>query len=254
MSQKEPQGSVMSGAHGWLVTSTLLLACALPLAGCADGDPALTQENIDTASAALSSDPSGWVYFTTNNPGYPQFINDEVVLIPDNQYQAAAVALSKEYYSPPYSVEFEYLMFDDDGGVLWNWNSADGVVLMLNKDDRPYTGGAALPTGYARAFIKDGTGYGVHFATYGTRSIFLQDGNGAMLAQTQNYAVYTNGKWAKVHVDVTSSRIKVFFNGVPQLDWSGDFIETGWSVAIGAATGAADSEHRIRGARVIQRH
>lgn len=229
---------------------------ALSLIGCgvdARGEASAAVEavaEVGEASQALGSevvpfDTFSWSYFTNNDPGHPRLLGNEAILIPDDAYNAAAVALYRQDLFPPYRVELELRTYDEDGGPIWN--SADGVVVMVGKDRAAY---GVPPTGGERGFIRDGSGYGVHFVTYGYRRIVLTNGHGQELASVPYEGTYTGGEWRSVRVDVESNGIRVLVGGTPVLSWAGTVSRQFGGIGLGAATGGADSEHRVRNVRI----
>jgi hypothetical protein len=240
-------------------------ACASMTAGCAfdaaieDGsqeelaaDFEAGEEDIGEAEQELGAavvpfDTFSWSYFrSSNNQDHPRLIGNEAILVPDNRYSASAAAFYRQDLLPPYVVEFDFSTFDDDGGP--SWNSADGVVLMLAKNRATYAN-MAPSTGDTSGFIADGTGIGVQFATYGSRQIKIKNGNNAVLASTPFSDAYTAGAWKSVKVEVELDSITVT-SGATQLTWSGPVGTQYGGIGFGAATGAADSQHRIRNVKI----
>ncbi len=182
---------------------------------------------------------------------------NEIVLIPDNVYNSASALSYKEEVSLPYKVSFEYATSDDDGGYGYPyiWHSADGVALSFGKDKTTYQN-TSLPHGSGRGFISDGTGYGLHFKTYGRREILLTDGHGNILRSFGFRDTYSSGRWVKVEVEIDlSGNVSVFLNSSlafqEKLADTSD-LKTYKSLAFSAATGAADGLHKIRNFQVIK--
>ncbi len=212
----------------------------------AGAEEAIAPEQLGETFQALGTqivpfDTTSWTFHRNNNAGYPRLLGNQAIFIPDDRYSASAVAFYRSALQPPYRVEFDYRTFDDDAGP--STNSADGFVLMLGKNPGAY---GVPPAGGTRGFILDGTGYGVHLSTFGTRTISLTDGNGNVLASVPNNATYTAGLWKRVRVDVEPNAIRVYFDGAQQLSWSGTVNTQHGGVGLGAATGASDSEHSVR--------
>lgn len=198
------------------------------------------------ASTCLDFDSVNWTYVgNAANVGHPVASGSgEIVLTEDNVPDASAAVIATTPLTLPYRIAFDYLTDDDDGGrSLW-YNSADGVVLMFQKDLSTY---ADPPTGGTTGFLDDGTGMGVRLATYDVRRMEILDGNNMAVATAYANRVYTGGQWRHVVVEVTASGVTAHFDhGVRNLAWRGAVPTQfdGWGLA--AATGGSDSEHRIR--------
>lgn len=202
-------------------------------------------------SSPLLFDLAGWTYHANGNnvPGHPQVTNTATTtLIPDNCYQAGAAVLSTLDPLPPFAVEFEFSIYDDDGGPVYN--SADGIAFMFAKDRGAY---GTPPSGSARGVISDGIGYAVHFSIWGTRQVILTDGLGTPLqtnASPTVASVYTDGQWQPVRVEVRSSSVQVLYDGVLIIDQAISVGTIHRAFGFGAGTGDADGEHRIRNVRL----
>lgn len=193
--------------------------------------------------------------FSKNNKnGYPKINRYEITLVPDQKKKAAGVIFLKSKMGVPFEINFDYSIYGDDGGDPWA--SADGLVFMFCKNSSAYET-QKPPTGGNRGFIEDGTGYGVHFAIYGwNRGILLKDGYGDLLKSAffdRNSArrdIYTHGEWRHVKITVHESSIVVFYEGKPVLRWDYKIDTEHKGIGFGAATGAADGEHKIRNVTV----
>lgn len=189
-----------------------------------------------------------FTFYANNNPGYPKYgTMSEIDLVPDDRGSASAVAFLKERLLPPYSVQFEYYIWDNDGSTTNLTTTGDGIVVMLNKNQAAY---GTPPAGGARGFINDGTGYGVNFNLFGTRRVYLTDGSLNQLATADNPLVYTGGAWVTAKVDVGVSSIAVSINNVLQFTWSGAVNQAYAGLAFGAATGGADADQRVRNVQI----
>jgi hypothetical protein len=238
-------------AVGLAMSAPALLAtgCGPDIAGPQDeAGIVLTEIPKGLATQTLALNDGSWTFHNNNNPGFPLFPSStEAFLLPDNRYSAAVVAFYKQDVSPPYTVEFEYLTFDDDAGSTWN--SADGVVLMVGKNRETYAS-RLPPAGGSRGFIADGTGYGVHFNTFNNRGIFITNGYNTPLNSISDSSTYTHNTWRKVRVDVQPQGITVFVDGSQRLAWTGTVSTQFKGMGLGAATGGSDSEHRIRNVKL----
>lgn len=175
---------------------------------------------------------------------YPQYIDKIITLTPDDTKNQGAVMWWKSQWKPPFQVSFEYSIWDDDGDVKNLWNSADGIVMMFCKNKKDYP---TPPSGGMRGFVEDGTGYGVHIATYGyDRGMLLKNGKGVTLDSYPENEVYTDGNWRKVTVEVGENKIRVRLDGDLALFWEGEIDDEYGGFGFGAGTGGADSEHRLR--------
>ncbi|WP_372367602.1 hypothetical protein [Candidatus Uabimicrobium sp. HlEnr_7] len=186
-----------------------------------------------------------WNYYQTNNKQYPVADGNTVTLTPDDRTEAAAAVWYKKEVSIPFAVAFEYSIYDNDGGINNIYNSADGFVFMFAKNAKKYNN---PPTGGDCGFKKDGTGYGVFFTTYESRRIMVRDGNDSLITDKWDKSIYTHGKWRKVKIVVYANKINVYLdkNSKPTISheykWNNEYKNIGFS----AATGGADSEHKIR--------
>lgn len=197
-------------------------------------------------------------YYERQNPGYPEREGDEIVLIPDNRQSAVAVILLKQEAALPFGIEFEYSIYDDDGGNDYSqrYNSGDGLVFMFLKNLKSYET-QVLPDGGGRGFIQDGTGYGVHFKIYDEREIYLEDPDGNILGSSLYYNrrdrlpdIYTHREWRKVRIWVTATSVTVNYADQDIFTWDGQLTTSFKGIGFGAATGGADAEHKIRNVKI----
>jgi len=215
----------------------------------------------DTVSGACNTtlpfNDANFNYYSTANNTLVPSDNTELELIPDDFTSVGTAVFLEQAITPPYSIEFEYTVFDDDGetNILVSTNSGDGIVVMLLKDESPYNS-VEPPTGSSRGY-HPGDGYGVHFDIYGTRNMHITDGAGAQLAYFQNFApsVYPHGEWRRVKVTVRSDSIVVGYDGRSGfidefLRYDGNLVLDYSGLAIGAATGGSDGQHKIRNVTV----
>jgi hypothetical protein len=196
-------------------------------------------------------------FHNQNAQDYPQWAGDAMVLLPDNLYGAAAAVFLKTDVAAPFVIEFEYSLFDDDGGTGEIWNSADGLTFMFLKNRAAYeVAGVTPPTGGGQGFIRDGTGYGVFFSIYGERRIELRDGDGNILTSSQYFVgataphIYTHGQWQPVRIEINRDGVNVDSGGERIFNWNGELSDTFAGVGFSAATGGADAEHKIRNIRL----
>jgi hypothetical protein len=185
---------------------------------------------------------------SNSNPGFPRVEGERMTLIPENRSGAAgAVFLNNQPVKPPFAVQFEYNTYHRNGGGPWD--TGDGLVLMFGR--RPLSRRDVLPTGGGRAFVTDGSGYGVHVALYGEeRGLILTDGTGRALASRRNPAVYTHERWATLRVEVERDGVRVYLDGALQIDWRGQVNSSFTGLGIGAGTGDANALHAIRDLRL----
>ena len=202
--------------------------------------------------------PKNLIYYSANNKGYPKVNGREMTLIPVNHYSAAQVVFFKSNAPMPFEIEFEYSIYDQDGGSDYGsrWHSADGLVFMFlkNRDAYKYK---QPPAGVERGVIDDGTGYGVHFAIYGNRTVELKNPAGKILGSSLYYRrkeqlpdVYTHGQWRKVIIRVTESSVMVNYADHPVISWSGKLDTAFRGIGFGAGTGGANGEHKIRNVKI----
>ena len=182
--------------------------------------------------------------YSTSVSDYPRLANgnEEITLTPDGVFNAASAVFLDSKLKAPYELRFEYKMEDEDAGSVWN--TADGISIMIGKDASAYNS-QDVPTGSDRAFIKDGSGYGVHFELYGSRKVSIRDGRGKVLASVQAPSIFRNGEWRSVKLSVSKTGIGVNLGGRKLLYRSGLSVGEGY-LGFGAATGAADGANHIR--------
>ncbi|MET0406232.1 MAG: hypothetical protein ABW123_27690 [Cystobacter sp.] len=208
-------------------------------------------------SYALSESPpmrwnesSRFNMLANRNQGYPRVEGERLVLIPENRPQAAAaVFLNNQPVQPPFAVQFDYTTLNRGGGDIWG--TGDGLVLMFGR--RPLSRRDVLPVGGGRAFVTDGSGYGVHVALYGEeRGLILTDGSGRALASRRNQAAYSGDRWATLRVEVERDGIRVYLDDALQIDWRGQVNASSTGLGIGAGTGDATALHAIRNLRLAR--
>lgn len=222
----------------------IILAILIPLPNFA-----FAQSTGGPTGSAIKLKGADFQRYRNNNPGYPKVQGAVITLTPDNQYSASGVIWLKKSIPLPYKIHFEYSIYDDDGGSFRGNNSADGLVFMFAKDKRKYT---APPTGGSRGFIKDGTGFGIDLKTWGGRELRLINGHGEVLRSLPQYQIpgspniYTHGKWQKVAILVTRNGVQVEIAGKLALKHKMTVRGPFNGLGFGAATGGADSEHRLR--------
>ena len=230
-----------------------VLALGLGLVGCGNGGGNENAENIDPCNTVLAFNDTNFNYYTTANNTLAPSNNTELELMPDDLLSVGSAVFLKPAMTPPYSIEFEYTIFDDDGesNVPSSFNSADGIVVMLAKDETPYDS-IDPPFGGARGY-HPGDGYGVHFSIYETRYMSITDGAGDPLAYLEDFSpnVYPHGEWRKVKVTVRGDSIVVdYADNTGFLTYNGTLVQTYDRVGIGAGTGGADGQHKIRNVKV----
>lgn len=174
---------------------------------------------------------------------------DQVTLTPVNAYSASGVVFLNEAPKLPFTLTFRFNIFDDDGSAYNIWNSADGIALMIGKDESSYKKGNP-PIGGTMGHIDDGTGVTLFFKTYGKRELILKDPKGKILASKAVPAIYTHKKWQAVRLEVTKTSINVNFDSEKVLSWEGELPELKNTLAFGAATGAANSMHQIKDVKI----
>lgn len=193
------------------------------------------------------------IFTTAKDKSFPVRTGKVYKMIPDEVYAAGSVIWFDQSYQDNFTISFEYLVYDNDApGYYPNYNSADGVSLILFKDKRSYEG-VTVPNGGLRGFIQDGAGIGVHFNIYEQPRIQIKNGAGDVLAEQENNAVYTAGKWAEVSVHVEGNTIFCYFNGNEVL--AGEFQSMNREYAgfgIGAGTGASDALHSVKNVRITR--
>lgn len=231
---------------------SIAMFAVLGISACGGGNnnPAPTP-NLPTAcnSTVLAFNTTNFNFYTTDSNMLIPSNTSEQQLIPDNLLSAGAAVLLKQPMTPPYSIQFDYAIFDDDGQANQSFsnNSADGIVVMLAKDDVPYLS-TLPPFGEARGFLP-GDGYGVHFSIYQNREMKLIDPAGATLTSdsSNSATIYTHGEWRTVKITVRSDSIAVDYEGMTDvLKYDGAITQSYDHIGFGAGTGGADGEHKIR--------
>jgi hypothetical protein len=188
-------------------------------------------------------------YSNDENRGFPS-INEKagiLTLTPRDTYSAAGVAFLKKKFPLPFEISFEFNIWDKDGGPMKIWNSANGICLMLGKDETLYSN-EDPPAGSGMGFITDagGTGIGLFYETYGNRQVTFKDDRGQVFASVSDPRIYTDGAWQKTTIRVTEESIDLFFDNDLIKHWDGKVDFDRNTVAFSAATGGADSRHQVR--------
>lgn len=200
----------------------------------------------------LTFDAATWEYFTTPNNTLVASDDTELTLIPDNLTSVGATVFYVDGVQMPYTVSFEYWIFDDDGSEIGSiYNSADGIAVAVAKDATSWAT-ADPPDGGWRGIFDDGTGYAIDFAIFENRRISIRDGDGNVVAGpvTPATSVYPHGQWRSVSIEVTTAGIEVTYEGGVELTYAAALDETYDRIAFGAGTGGADGEHRIRNVEI----
>jgi hypothetical protein len=169
----------------------------------------------------------------------------EIMLTPDQVSNAASVVFFDSKLKAPYQISFEYKVYDEDAGPVWN--TADGISVMLGKNASAYNQ-QDVPAGGKRAFLTDGSGYGVHLELYGSRKVSFRNGDGSVLKSRNNSSIFRNGEWQTLEITVEPDSVDVHLNG-ERIIVENASIGEGY-LGIGAATGAADGAHYIRNIRI----
>jgi hypothetical protein len=195
-----------------------------------------------------------------NAQGYPRWENGEVVLLPDNLYNAAVALFLTSEITVPFVIEFEYSLVDDDGSARDVGNPADGLTFMFLKNRAAYeVAGVVPPDGKEQGFIPDGTGYGVFFSIYGERRIDLKDGDGNILTSSQYFLsnatpeVHAHSAWQPVRIEVNRDNVSVDAGGQQVFSWHGELTGTFAGAGFGAASGGGDAAQKIRNIRLTMR-
>jgi hypothetical protein len=205
-------------------------------------------EPVDDPAALRFARPGTWTLYG-NGPAALQTDGDQLTLIADDAYSAAAAAFWTGEARAPYTLELDYQTWDDDGGGDLT-RSGDGIAVMLFKSEDPYRDGMALPAGGGRGVIRDGTGYAIELPLYGNRQVLLSDGEGRVLAAEPLAAAYTGARFAHLRIDVDDDGIAVAVDGNPVLAWRGRVHRRHGGIAIAAGTGAADAAHIVGNVRL----
>ncbi|MET4693495.1 hypothetical protein [Endozoicomonas lisbonensis] len=187
----------------------------------------------------------GWQFY--NNMKRPKLpvVGDkqEMLLIPDNQYQTGVAAAISSPVKPPFEVTFSYSTWDDDGSEWAIWNSADGLAFFFLKDTSDY---GTPPDGDSLGLKQEGDGYAVLFKLYGSRSISLTGQNNRLLDWDRFRKAYSQRQWIPVKVAVTKDRIRVYANNQPVLNHHADLHTRYSGLGFSAGTGAADAEIAVK--------
>jgi hypothetical protein len=235
--------------------STLLLLTLFSSPVMAQNEAAKRPSQTGSAGPPFAPKADDFTSHRTNNRGYPKFgKKGQVTLTPDNSYGAAGVIWLKKSIELPFKVEFEYSIFDDDGGV--DNNSADGIVFMFCKNKNDYKN---HPNGGTRGFIKDDTGYGLDLKTYSGEEIRLINGRGDVMKSMSSYLfppstgqrIYTHGQWKKVSLLITKKGVTVGFAGKTLFHHKMTIDARHRGIGFGAATGGSDSAHHLRNIQLL---
>ncbi len=197
----------------------------------------------------------------------------EIVLLEESEYHNAAVLFSKNSFYDAYTISFEYSLYDRDGGqgYPYKWHSADGFAIGIGKNYQNYADRESFPKGDRVGFVEDGQGYGIQFKTYGTREVYISDGRGRVISPIYYHnGIYTSGReldsgghgvfpegkryWVKVKVSISATALTL---DIPELNihvvksLSSQSMANLNSFVISSASGAANSEFRIRNFKVL---
>lgn len=210
-----------------------------------------TSECVSTG--ILDFDDATWDYYTTPNNALAASNDPELVFMPDDAVNVGAAVMYSQGVAMPYTVSFEYSVFDDDGAENGStFNSADGVSLFVAKDQAAYVG-TEPPAGGSLGIIADGTGYAIGFPIFEPRRVEILDGTGNVIAGpiTPVPSTYPHGQWRTVSVHVSSAGLEVSYEGAEVLTFVGALDESFDRIGLAAATGGSDGEHRVRNVEVV---
>ncbi len=165
---------------------------------------------------------------------------ERLQMLPDRTYFTSSVAIRKTPVELPFAVEFEFSSYTVEA------EHADGMVVMIGKNPNAYD--AELPPSGSLGFIADGTGFGVRFSTWPTGTISVVDGSYADVGlPVDNELTYTDGAFVPVRIEVTSTNVVVFYDGVQQLDVPVATATPQATLELGVGNGAYTSGYDIRG-------
>ncbi len=219
--------------------------------------------------------------FSNLTSSYPRVAGSggEIVLTPDDAYNAASAVFFEAPQKAPYTVEFEYRSYDDDRH-FGPWQSGHGVHLLLGVSREAidayksyYAGQSGSVDWGERAGLLLGGSllHAVHFRNVGiTEEIVLWDGvhwagkqidsqgirlksgslwQGEVLADASELP--RNGKWQKVRVQVRKSSVIISKDGRQiAAQHTNPHIGEGY-IGFAAGNGEGDGEHRIRKIKII---
>lgn len=243
--------------------------------------PVIAERKPNLSVPAANMSANTWDYFSFNNPDYPRLSenNRAITLLPDKRYNAAQAIFYKEEVTPPFSVKFEYaIAHEGESFSKGGARPGAGLVFMFMKNPAVYAGlgnpqgdpnayyqqsaqqtrapDRNTPDGENLGFIMDGVGYGVHFSLYGEQTIDLKDGYGKLLAsyrfderkRSRLPAIYSNGQWRSVSIDITNTAVTVSYAGEVVIRWEGKLAQTAFNgVGFGASsTIYTCAEHAVR--------
>ncbi|MTI23031.1 hypothetical protein E1176_18515 [Fulvivirga sp. RKSG066] len=193
------------------------------------------------------------VYSNSNlGSDYPKIDAGVFTLIPDNLQYAATALFIEGDYQPPYTISFDYKIYDD-GGVSGSYDlgTADGIVFFFQKNQQPYKNGTTVPSGNKRGFIDDGTGYGVAISPYGNRRIdYWYESPDNVLQSTATTLAYTGNTWVSARIHLFSDGFDLYLNGTKVMSDYTDLDLTHSKMGFGAATGGGDGLHMIKNIQV----
>ena len=176
--------------------------------------------------------------------GWPRVLTPgELELLPDNKFNAGAAAVLNNTMRPPFEVTFEFSTYDDDGGPNQVWNSADGIAFFFFKNGAEY---GTPPSGNRMGLSRSAGGYAVTLPIYGQRRATLLTADGIELKYVPFRQAYTHGKWVPVRIQVMPNRVIVKGDKWLLMDTSFNFDTQHSALGFSAATGAADSQHKVR--------
>ncbi|MGI9273530.1 MAG: hypothetical protein ACR2PT_01550 [Endozoicomonas sp.] len=230
-------------------TALLLLLCALlapySTQSAPIGLPASTSEDTAPNSVCYSFKEPEWQFHRSKRKFRLPRIErpGELLLIPDNTFDAGVAAVLTGKAKPPFEATFEYSTWDDDGSTWAVWNSADGFSFFFLKDASGY---GRPPTGGTLGLKPGGGGYALSFSLYGYRLAQLTAPSGTVLQRIHFDRAYSDRKWVLVKVTVTDELISIMANQQLILEQPVQLGVAANDLGFSAASGAADAEQKIR--------
>ena len=215
-------------------------------------DPDFSGSGPEPVCQPVSFKAKGWVSATNYNAtDYPIIVGkktEELILLPDDRYDAATAAIYANKVTPPFEVQFEFNTFDDDGGYSGSqvWHSADGISFFFLKDGTRYD---TPENGNKMGQSSEGGGLTVSFPMFGARKVRFSQADGKTLVERNFRDAYSHGKWIPVSVIVKTDSITVKSDDKQLFKYTlniRDF-QQGNSLGFSAGTGAADARHEVRG-------